>query len=194
MVDGGQQRLAGQAALVTGASSGLGRAVAVELASQGAAVALLARDTAALQDVAGEVDRLGSVALPVAADLADEDALTGAVRFCLQPGAIDDPGQRRRYRRPWPRGGSRDVRLGPRARRPLACALSAGAHELPADARRGPRNDHQRFIGGWKTGVGQRRRLLRVEVRASWLDSGTCRRGEAPWHSSLPAGAGRHGE
>jgi NADP-dependent 3-hydroxy acid dehydrogenase YdfG len=88
MGNGGQRRLVGQTALVTGASSGLGRAAALELAWEGAAVALLARDTAALQEVAGEVDRLGALALPVGADLADEDNLTGAVALASSLGPL----------------------------------------------------------------------------------------------------------
>jgi NAD(P)-dependent dehydrogenase (short-subunit alcohol dehydrogenase family) len=71
-------RLSGQAALVTGASSGLGRAAALELGREGAAVALLARDVASLQQVASDIDRLGVPALPVRADLADEESLIAA--------------------------------------------------------------------------------------------------------------------
>ncbi len=44
--------LAGQAGLVTGASSGLGRATALALARAGADVALLARDEGELREVA----------------------------------------------------------------------------------------------------------------------------------------------
>src|SRR5438105_2268948 len=72
-------RLSGQAALVTGASSGLGRAAALELAREGAAVALLARDVTSLQQVSSEIARLGVRALPLRADLADEESLTAAV-------------------------------------------------------------------------------------------------------------------
>jgi NADP-dependent 3-hydroxy acid dehydrogenase YdfG len=72
--------LAGQAALVTGASSGLGRATALALAQTGASVALVARSATDLADVAGELLGNGARALPVACDLADADALAGAVR------------------------------------------------------------------------------------------------------------------
>ncbi len=66
-------RLAGRRALVTGASRGIGEAIARLFAAEGAAVALLARDGARLKVVAGELD--GAVAVPAdvshAQDIAD---------------------------------------------------------------------------------------------------------------------------
>lgn len=61
--------LAGEAALVTGASRGIGRAIAVELARQGADVALVQRGRA--DDVVAEIEALGRRACARIADLAD---------------------------------------------------------------------------------------------------------------------------
>ena len=73
-------RLTGQSALVTGASSGLGRATALGLARTGADVALLARSEGDLQRVAQEVaGTTGRRALPLPLDLANEAQLLGAV-------------------------------------------------------------------------------------------------------------------
>jgi NADP-dependent 3-hydroxy acid dehydrogenase YdfG len=72
--------LAGQAAIVTGASSGLGRATAVALARTGANLALVARSASDLAAVAEELRGDGARALPVACDLGDAEALAGAVR------------------------------------------------------------------------------------------------------------------
>ncbi|MDQ3694708.1 MAG: SDR family NAD(P)-dependent oxidoreductase, partial [Chloroflexota bacterium] len=73
-------RLAGQAALVTGASSGLGRATAVTLVRAGADVALLARSAGDLRRVEREIaGETGRRALPLPLDLADEAALLAAV-------------------------------------------------------------------------------------------------------------------
>jgi NADP-dependent 3-hydroxy acid dehydrogenase YdfG len=72
--------LEGQVALVTGASSGLGRATAAALARVGAGVALLARSSGELAAVAEELRREGRRALPVACDLADADGLAEAMR------------------------------------------------------------------------------------------------------------------
>jgi short-subunit dehydrogenase len=57
-----RRSIAGARALVTGASGGLGRALALELAGQGASVVLLARREGKLRAVAEEIARLGGVA------------------------------------------------------------------------------------------------------------------------------------
>jgi NAD(P)-dependent dehydrogenase (short-subunit alcohol dehydrogenase family) len=82
--------LAGQVALVTGASSGLGRATAVAMAQAGADVALLARGKQDLEQVAAEAGRAGGRALVLPADLADAEALAGAVAWVMDAfGHID---------------------------------------------------------------------------------------------------------
>ncbi|MDR7449816.1 MAG: SDR family oxidoreductase [Armatimonadota bacterium] len=62
-------RLDGRVALVTGASRGLGRAMAVALAEAGAELALLARDVGGLEETAGAVRAAGRQALVVGADV-----------------------------------------------------------------------------------------------------------------------------
>ncbi len=57
--------------VITGASAGIGRAVAQEFARHGARVALLARSLPRLRDAAAEVESLGGAALPIAVDVAD---------------------------------------------------------------------------------------------------------------------------
>ena len=61
--------LGGKAAVITGASRGIGRAIALALASAGCDVAIAARGAEALGEVAREVEALGRRALPVAVDL-----------------------------------------------------------------------------------------------------------------------------
>ena len=65
--------LQGKRALVCGATQGIGRAAAVELASRGAAVTLFARDLAALERVRAELPGSGHSVL--AADFHDNDAV-----------------------------------------------------------------------------------------------------------------------
>ena len=66
------KRLAGKTALITGASKGLGKAMALALAAEGAKLALVSRDLAALRTVAAEVRKLGTEAEPFVADVTDE--------------------------------------------------------------------------------------------------------------------------
>lgn len=71
--------LSGQVAFVTGASAGLGRRFARTLAAAGAAVAVAARRTELLEDLAGEIEAAGGRCLPVALDVADAEQLVAAV-------------------------------------------------------------------------------------------------------------------
>jgi NAD(P)-dependent dehydrogenase (short-subunit alcohol dehydrogenase family) len=67
--------IAGQGALVTGASRGLGRALAETLAARGARVALVARETGPLADVVGGIRARGGVAHAIAGDISDKHAV-----------------------------------------------------------------------------------------------------------------------
>ena len=68
--------LAGRTAVVTGASRGIGRAIALRLAEGGAEVALLARSLDALQGVSDEVAAMGGRAHPFACDVTDAALVT----------------------------------------------------------------------------------------------------------------------
>lgn len=64
--------LTGKVALVTGASSGIGRAAAIELARRGANVVLSARRLDAIQSVADQLNEAGFAAAPIQADVTVE--------------------------------------------------------------------------------------------------------------------------
>jgi len=63
-------------AVITGASKGLGRAMALSLAEAGATIALVSRDRDKLETVRGEVASLGGKAEVFTADVRDENAVT----------------------------------------------------------------------------------------------------------------------
>lgn len=67
--------ITGTSALVTGASRGLGRALAEALAARGAKVALVARELGPLAEVVAGIRARGGEAHAIAADVADKDAV-----------------------------------------------------------------------------------------------------------------------
>jgi NADP-dependent 3-hydroxy acid dehydrogenase YdfG len=82
--------LEGTAALVTGASSGIGAATAVALAQHGARVALVARRKDRLDAVGQSIHEQGGVALVLQADISDRHEATAAVeRAVARFGRID---------------------------------------------------------------------------------------------------------
>lgn len=83
-------RLDGRRALVTGASRGIGRAIAVAYAAAGADVAISARDESKLAEVAAEIEALGRKAVVVPADVLDGEAIRAAVdASALALGGLD---------------------------------------------------------------------------------------------------------
>ena len=81
--------LTGKIALVTGASQGIGRACALELAAQGATVALAARNVEKLEAVAAEIAAAGGTAKAYALDVSSEDSIkSGAKSVLADHGAV----------------------------------------------------------------------------------------------------------
>lgn len=78
--------LDGQTALVTGATSGIGRAVALQLASQGATVIVHGRDAARGTQVLEEIELTGGHARFVAADIGSTEGIDTLVR---EAGEVD---------------------------------------------------------------------------------------------------------
>ncbi|MBE0429432.1 MAG: SDR family NAD(P)-dependent oxidoreductase [Thermoleophilia bacterium] len=80
----------GAVTVITGASSGIGRATALKLSRLGARTVLVSRQQQALDDLAARCHELGGSAVAMAADVADEDAMNEVVRFTVaELGGLD---------------------------------------------------------------------------------------------------------
>lgn len=80
-------QLQGKKAIVTGASRGIGHEIALEFARQGADVAVIARSTDLLEQLAAQIWDLGRTAVVRAADVTDAEQIGAAIR-----GAVDELG------------------------------------------------------------------------------------------------------
>jgi len=84
------EKLKGQTAIVTGASRGIGKAIAVMFANEGANVVVTARTEYAIDDLAGRIVQSGGSALAVTADLSiDSDLQRIADETLANYGRID---------------------------------------------------------------------------------------------------------
>jgi NADP-dependent 3-hydroxy acid dehydrogenase YdfG len=82
--------LDGKTAAVTGASSGIGEATALALASEGAAVAIGARREDRLSDLASRIGDAGGRAVPIEVDVSDEESANSFVqRAASELGSLD---------------------------------------------------------------------------------------------------------
>lgn len=82
--------LKGKTAIVSGGSKGLGRAIAEELAAEGANVVIAARGREALDKAVAEIRAKGYEASGVIADMANEEAIHAAVRAATQAYSAPD--------------------------------------------------------------------------------------------------------
>jgi len=81
---------AGKVALVTGASRGIGRAIARELATRGASVVMGARDESRLAEAVAEIVAAGGRAEPLALDVADRASVDAAfAKLLASHGRLD---------------------------------------------------------------------------------------------------------
>ena len=103
------KKLEGRVAIVTGASSGVGRGLAKVLAENGAKICACARRVEKLEELKAEVEGFGGEVLPVACDVTDVEQINHVVVQCVE--------RLRRHRYPH--------------------QLRPGRHAVPRDQRRG---------------------------------------------------------
>src|SRR6516164_8960108 len=71
-------------ALVTGAGRGIGRALALALAREGARITVVSRNAAELDSLVGEIEAVGARGIAFAADLRSRSACDGAVAAAVE--------------------------------------------------------------------------------------------------------------
>jgi 3-oxoacyl-[acyl-carrier protein] reductase len=76
--------LSDQVALVTGASRGLGKAVAIELARNGAKVACVARNVEKLEETVAQISQAGGQAIALACDVKDRQSVDSLIETIIQ--------------------------------------------------------------------------------------------------------------
>jgi short-subunit dehydrogenase len=84
------RQIAGSVIVITGASTGIGRAAALRFARAGAAVVIVSRREEVLRTLASDCEKLGGKALAVAADVTDQQAIQRVARQAIETfGRID---------------------------------------------------------------------------------------------------------
>ncbi|CAN7534835.1 SDR family NAD(P)-dependent oxidoreductase [Rhizobium sp. LjRoot254] len=85
-----QNRFTGKTVFITGAGTGMGRAAALRLVEEGAQVALIGRRPHPINELRSEVEAAGGIAIAIACDIADNDAVAAAVQTTVgQFGKLD---------------------------------------------------------------------------------------------------------
>jgi len=77
-------KIKGKTAIITGASRGVGKAVALKLAKYGVNLALVARERDKLKEVAGQAEKLGVKVLVVPCDITDSNQIKSVVQTVIQ--------------------------------------------------------------------------------------------------------------
>ncbi|KKK64557.1 hypothetical protein LCGC14_2983000, partial [marine sediment metagenome] len=89
-MNGAGHRVDGKVAIVTGASRGIGKAVALALAEAGADVTVIARTKDQVEQTAEDISKMGRKALAIPMDVSREDLVQSAVkRTVSELGRID---------------------------------------------------------------------------------------------------------